>query len=149
MFKNILFVCVGNLCRSPMAEGLAKHRLASLEPKVQVHSAGLKAVVGEPAAQEARELALLKGLDISAHRARQLTEDMVTEADLILVMEDWQKKEITKHFPHARGKVFLLGHWQDFEIVDPYQQSMKAFEHTWELIEEGFKDWNQKIWKAL
>ena len=146
MFTRLLMVCTANICRSPLAEGLFRERLK--EKNVQVTSAGVMALVGKPAVMESQEVARAKGFDISSHRAQQLTNDLVSENDLILVMEDWQKKEVAKMFPQARGKVFLLGRWRDFEIVDPYLQSMNAFEHVFELIDESFQDWNQKVWKV-
>lgn len=80
-------VCVGNICRSPMAEALVAHRLAGM-PGVATASAGISALVGRPADGLAQELMAARGLDLSGHRARQLTPELATSFDLILVMED-------------------------------------------------------------
>ena len=84
MFNKILVVCVGNICRSPAAEA----KLRQLAPaSVQIASAGIQALVDHPADPQAQEEARKDGLDLSAHRARQLTDAMCQAHDLILVME--------------------------------------------------------------
>ena len=112
--KNILMVCLGNICRSPMAEGLLKHYSAQEQLGLNVSSAGLQAVVGFKANAFSLEIMQKHGVDISAHRARQMTQEMLLEADLILVMETWQQKELGYIFPSAYGKVHSLGRWGNF-----------------------------------
>lgn len=147
MFKQILVVCVGNVCRSPMAAGLLQYKLAEKGKDIVVDSAGLGALVGEAAMPEAQEICKRAGIDISAHRAKQLTVEMLFAADLILTMEYGHKQAIERMSPLVRGKVFLLGKWSDFEIYDPFQQSFGAFEHVWELILRGWQEWQEKIIK--
>ena len=86
MIRHILVVCVGNICRSPMAEQLLKSALKGQEG-ITVESAGLGALVGHPADDYALELMEEMGEDIRAHRAMQIYPDMVHAADLVLVME--------------------------------------------------------------
>ena len=93
MIRNILVVCVGNICRSPMAEALLKSALREQEG-FKVESAGLGALVGYPAAEDTVALMDEMGIDITAHRARQIHPDMVAEADLVLVMESGHKRAI-------------------------------------------------------
>ena len=142
MFKNILVVCIGNICRSPLAEGYLKQQLPA---DYKIYSAGLGALVGKAADSKSQSLAQENGFNIDQHIAQQLDEGMVQQADLILVMENFQKKDIESRFPFSRGKVFTIGHWQGFEIGDPYKKDEKAFRKSWERIQSGLKDWIEKI----
>jgi protein-tyrosine-phosphatase len=85
---NILMICTGNICRSPMAEGLLRHLLPpSLEDVVQVSSAGTYALHGNQPAPHAVTTMARSGIDISGHRARMVTRELLRQADLSLVME--------------------------------------------------------------
>ena len=144
MIKHILVVCVGNICRSPMAEALLKSALKE-EGDFTVESAGLGALVGHPADAFALELMDEMGEDVSHHRARQIHPDRVKEADLVLVMEAGHKRAIDTADPTARGKVHRLGEWQDRDIDDPYRRPKAAFADALEEIQEGVASWVQKI----
>jgi protein-tyrosine phosphatase len=110
-----------------------------------VESAGLGALVGYPASEFSIELMDELGVDISAHRARQIHPDMVREADLVLVMEAGHKRAIDDADATARGKVYRLGEWQDKDIDDPYRQPKAAFADALEDIELGVASWVEKI----
>lgn len=133
-------VCLGNICRSPMAEVLARAKFTEQVPDFRVESAGLAALVGKPADPLAQHLMQERGLDLSRHVARQLTKDLLRDFELVLVMEAWHVKEVERLSPVSRGKIFRLGHWRDFDIVDPYQQPQDAFERTAAGIERGLED---------
>lgn len=146
IFKNILVVCIGNICRSPMAEGLLKHALiAKNHDECQVSSAGLGAVVNYPPDEKSCQLMQVKNIDISDYRARQLDKEMIRKADLILVMESSHKNSIEEMEPSAKGKVFRLGNWGDYEIPDPYRKNQAAFDKAFQLIERGVNEWLQKL----
>ncbi|MGZ8189872.1 MAG: low molecular weight protein-tyrosine-phosphatase [Methylococcaceae bacterium] len=146
MFKNILVVCIGNICRSPMAEGLLKQVLASSgKGDCVVSSAGLGALIGHSPDEFACQLMMEKNIDISDYRASQLNAEMVRKADLILVMESFHKSAIEENEPCAKGKVFRLGEWGGFDIDDPYQQESAAFVKALNLIEQGVTQWVQKL----
>ena len=144
MIRHILVVCVGNICRSPMAEALLKRELRE-QDGFTVESAGLGALVGYPASEFSIELMDELGVDITAHRARQIHPDMVNAADLVLVMEAGHKRAIDDADPTARGKVHRLGEWQDKDIDDPYRQPKAAFADALEDIREGVRLWVEKI----
>jgi len=144
MIRHILVVCVGNICRSPMAEALLRDALRE-QQDITVESAGLGALVGEPASDHAVALMQERGLDISGHRARQITPDMVHAADLVLVMETGHKRVIDANEPVARGKTYRLGEWQDQDIADPYRQPRAAYEEALARIDHGVAEWAARI----
>lgn len=141
MVNNILIVCIGNICRSPTAEYLLKARLAD-KPKITVASAGLGALVDKPADATALEIMSEQGIDASGHRARQVTTDMLVQADIILAMEQSHLDRLHKIAPQIRGRAFLLAKWLgDQPIPDPYRQQRPAFEHAWKLIDQATAAW--------
>ena len=127
-----------------MAEALLRHALRG-QDGITVESAGLGALVGHPAADFAVELMAERGIDISKHRAQQLTPDLVSKADLILVMESGHRRVIDENDLTARGKVHRLGEWQDKEIADPYRQDKTAFSEALADIESGIASWVDKL----
>ncbi len=144
MFENILIVCIGNICRSPMAEALLKESLK--DKKIHnITSAGLGALVGHHPDETAIQLLQEKGLDISSYRATQISQPLIRKADLILVMEAKHKDAIENKDPSAKGKVFRLGEWGKFDIADPYKKERKAFEESLSLIETGVLEWVNKF----
>jgi protein-tyrosine phosphatase len=150
VFKRILIVCVGNICRSPTAEYLFRHRLDAVvkdgNEKVIVESAGLGALVGNGMDATALGVLAEHGVDGGSHVARQLNGDMLRSADLIVVMEKRHVAAITKVAPQASGKTFLLGKWQqDLNIPDPYRQHKIAFEHVYDLIDDAVSSWVERL----
>ena len=146
MFKNLLMVCVGNICRSPTAEYLMRKQLAEKGASIAVASAGLAALVDKPASETAVKLAKELGVDLSPHRARQLTTDMIRAHDLILVMEQEHIRAVEAMAPDARGKVHLLGRWHHgVEIPDPYHQGHAAYQQALALIQLATDQWLSKI----
>ncbi|MDH6166714.1 protein-tyrosine phosphatase [Variovorax boronicumulans] len=141
--KSVLVVCIGNICRSPMGEAL----IAAALPHLKVASAGIGALVGQPADALARELMAKRGLDIEAHRARQLTNLMCQEADLILAMDEEQRLYINQRHPLTRGKLFRLGEVARADIPDPYRLGRPAFERALKLIDDGATAWVERIKK--
>ncbi len=146
MFNNILVVCVGNICRSPMAEALLRQALEDANKTgYTVSSAGLGALVDHAPDKNACELLLKKGLDISGYKGSQINTHVIRKTDLILVMESGHKNALVAEDPSAKGKVFRLGEWGGFDIPDPYQKDMVAFENALQLIERGIAQWIQKL----
>ena len=145
MFNNILIVCVGNICRSPMAEYLLQQKIKKQGMDIDVSSAGLGALIGHSADEYALEVMKENGIDGAAHRARQLNNEMVKQNELILVMENWQQKEIESLYPYARGRVHLLGKWGETEISDPYKKPKRAFIEAFKKINKACEQWNKKL----
>ena len=148
MIRRALVLCIGNLCRSPMAEVLLRRALSQAGMPAEVESAGLGAPVGMPAADHAVALMRERGLDLSAHRARAVHPDLVRGADLILVMDEEQRQWLMRKDPGAAGKIFLLGHWSDVDVPDPYGLDRPAFERSLALIEQSIGEWVQRLGRA-
>ena len=127
-----------------MAEALLRDALRE-QDGITVESAGLGALVGHPASDYSIELMDEMGIDIRAHRARQIHPDMVQATDLVLVMESGHRRAIDDADPTARGKVHRLGEWQDKDIDDPYRQPKEAFADALEDIKTGVASWVEKI----
>lgn len=140
-FNNILVVCVGNICRSPIAAALLKQRF----PERHIDSAGLSALVGHPADDKALAVMDVDGIDMRDHRAKQIDKDLVTRADLIFTMSESQKEWIENNWPHCRGKTFSIGHWIDKDIADPYGHDHLAFEAAKQDIVDSLDHWFNKI----
>ena len=138
---NILFVCTGNICRSPMAEGLFRHMLPPERLReVHVHSAGTHGLDGVPAAPYAVQTTARMGVDISRHRARSLAPEMVRQADIILVMEPFHRDIVIRALPpEDRHRVQLLAAFDKLSqkdvIDDPYNMPQEAYQTCLERIQ--------------
>lgn len=128
-----------------MGEILFRQRFEEAGVNVSVSSAGLGALVGHGADEKAVGVMAENGMDISAHRARQISDELVRQNELILVMEYWQLKEIEAIYPYARGRVHLLGKWSDLEVEDPYKKSKEAFVEAFERIDPLCQQWCEKL----
>lgn len=140
MFKRILTVCLGNICRSPTAEYVLRQRLAPRA--IEVASAGLCGLSGEPMAETALQVLAEHGIDGTAHRARQLTAGMLREADLVLGAEKSHVDTMIRLTPEASGKIFLIDHWvSGRDIPDPFLQERAAFVQVFDMIEQSVDSW--------
>lgn len=131
---NVLFVCTGNTCRSPLAEAAARKLAAEKGLNdLTFASAGIGAYGGAAASEGAMLVALERGLDLSSHQAQPLTPELVGESDLILCMSD-------HHVASAialggEGKTFLLGDYASrgetsSSVADPFGQDIGAYRET-------------------
>lgn len=140
-FQNILVVCVGNICRSPIGAALLMRQY----PNRNIDSAGLSAVVDHQADAKAIEIMKMYNIDMTNHIAKQINEKIVRNADLILTMSINQTKWIEEQWPHCRGKIFRIGHWIDKDIADPYGHDKLAFETARQDIFDSLEQWFNKI----
>jgi protein-tyrosine-phosphatase len=122
---SILFICYGNTCRSPMAEGLAKLLLGD---KIRIESAGLAPVLNG-ATHEAVEICRKEhGIDISHHITRSVADIPITFFDLVVILDSYVFEALKNRYPSLRDR-FLL-----WDIEDPYGQDRVAFQKTAEKI---------------
>lgn len=150
--KRILVVCTGNSCRSVMAKGLLKSILKDRQD-LMVISAGIAALPGLRPTQETIEVMARHRIDVSSHLTQRLTDEMIEEADLVLVMERMHKQEILNRLPHSKKKVFLLreyadspsGSDMDIEVPDPIAKPMEVYESCFGMIREAV----EKVVKKL
>src|SRR5258706_6862833 len=140
--KTILFVCTGNICRSPMAEGLFRHAVGG-RSDYRVLSAGVGAIDGHPPSPHAIRALKELGLDISRQRSRMLTADLINQADYIFGMTHSHVDSINLLYPQSAEKTFLLREFDEtldtFEkdISDPIGASYDVYVNCRDQIEQG------------
>jgi protein-tyrosine phosphatase len=141
-------VCTGNICRSPMAQVLLAAALKKRGIDVAVESAGLGALIGHVADPIAVKLMQARGLDLSGHRGRQLTREIIRSFPLILVMEKEQQRGVEQLDPSARGRVHRIGRVGDYDVPDPYRRGLSAFEESLALIDRGLSQIEKVFWSS-
>jgi protein-tyrosine-phosphatase len=141
---NLLFVCTGNICRSPLAEAIARDALKRRErTDVIVGSAGTGAWDGAPASEGAYLVGLEHGLDLSGHRARLLTRELVQGADLILTMARHHRARV--HELGGDGRTFVLGEYaglsgEEAEVSDPFGGDIEIYRTTYSQLDGLVRD---------
>lgn len=135
MGKKLLFICTGNTCRSPMAEGLAREMFGDL---VQISSAGMAAWEGEQISAQALEILKEQNVDLSKHSARQITDELMANADWVIPMTQAQEEGLKRLFPQYEFKTCCLGNWGDYkkDIRDPWMGSLDDYRQTAKEISE-------------
>jgi len=148
---RIVIVCTGNVCRSPIAEGLFRSYLRRSDGgDVAVSSMGVRGLEGFPADRFARIACEERGIDISGHRARGLAREELMEARLVFTMDLVQKDILLERFPQVEDRVYLLAAWPAPEritdvVPDPVGRSLGAFRRAFTLIDDHV----QRIVSAL
>ncbi len=143
---KVLFVCTGNICRSPTAHGVFRHRVRALnlENRIACDSAGTHAYhVGEPPDKRSTATALTRGYDLSDLRARKVTYDDFEEFDYILCMDAGHKLILEQVAPktlHHKIQMFDVR-----DVGDPYYGGAQGFEDVLDQIEEACDRWIAKL----
>ena len=140
---RILFICSGNICRSPMAAEYARHRASQTGlSHLLVDSAGTLGIEGAPASDEAVVTLRTAGLDLTHHRSRGLRKDDITRSELILVMEHRHLETLDRRFPSRERGIYLLRAFEDGpdptlgapDLDDPIGLSLDVYQARFEEI---------------
>ena len=141
---KVLFVCMGNICRSPTAEGVFRHKVkaSGLEDRISIDSAGTHAYhVGNPPDPRAQSAALKRDIDLSEQRARRVTIDDFTEFDYVIAMDESNRYDLEAICPSGyqdRIHMFLDFAKTDLrEVPDPYYGQGRGFEIVLNLVEDA------------
>ena len=141
---KVLFVCMGNICRSPTAEGVFRYKVAqaNLQDHISIDSAGTHAYhVGNPPDARAQDAALKRNIDLSSQRARRVNADDFSSFDYVIAMDDSNKRDLLTICPAGfedRVHLFLdFAEGNETEVPDPYYGQGRGFEIVLNLVEEA------------
>jgi len=149
VFDSILVVCVGNICRSPLGERLLATKIAERGLDITVASAGIAALEGHGADDDATAVAAARDVSLDGHVARQFTYEIGAQHALILVMEAGHKREIVKTAPDLSGRIMLFDQWVGAKgIPDPYRRSVTFHEEVFAKVESAANAWVDKLEKS-
>ena len=140
--RRLLFVCTGNICRSPMAQFLAERLAREGGPALRAASAGVEAMVGHDMEPGARRALAARGIKGVNHLARQLDEPMLADADLTYALTRAHRDIIVARFPAYAAKVAVLraaAKLPDADVEDPYGEPDAVYEECAARIEEALK----------
>ena len=142
--NSVLFVCMGNICRSPTAEGVFRHHVnaAGLDGQIEIDSAGTHAYhTGEPPDRRAQAAAERRGMSLDGIRARRVSADDYERFDLIVAMDEDNLARLTEEAPEeyrAELRLFLeYSAGDEREVPDPYYGGAAGFERVLDLVEEA------------
>lgn len=140
--KRVLFICSGNMCRSPYGE--ARFRQLAGDLDVQIMSAGTLRIDGRKAASDMQAAAIANGLDLSSHRSKALSLLLIQASDIIFVMENIHRSEVLKLCPQAENKIVMLGEWLDppqDELEDPMGKKPEIYQRVANEIDSALARW--------
>ncbi|MBU4346835.1 MAG: threonylcarbamoyl-AMP synthase [Candidatus Omnitrophica bacterium] len=141
--RVILFVCAGNSCRSVMAKAILEKKLKERKrDDIEVLSAGIMMLDGLGASEQTEKILEREGIDVSMHHSQGVSQKMIKEADIILVMERSQEARILEISPEVKNRLFLLKEFakirdNDLDIADPIGKSAEFYEQVFGIIKEA------------
>lgn len=146
--RGILFVCSGNICRSPYGAAFCHQLIASRHADTRIVSAGTLQIFGRCAAPEMADVAMHRGIDLRAHRSQGVSKTLVDAAELIFCMEKKHYQFIAQMSLQAKSKMEMLGMYLSDprpEIDDPMGRPMEAYETAALQIEEALRRWYDHV----
>jgi protein-tyrosine phosphatase len=143
--RSVLFVCLGNICRSPFAGLIAARRLSEAGmSQIRSASAGIRTTQGGRSPQDACTAAAAYGLSLDAHQPAMLTREMMDSHDLIVVMESEQLNQLRAAYPDATGRIVLLSLFDEratgferYNIADPFQRPLADYDACYRRIDRA------------
>jgi len=143
--QSIVFVCLGNICRSPFAAVIAERGLSAAGVDVRCTSAGLRPSQDGASPGEARRAGRTFGVSLDAHRPQPLTGEMIKAHDLVVVMEAGQLEQLRAEYPHHRDRFCLLSLYDPvrasgfarYNIADPFGSSLEVYQTCYQRIERA------------
>jgi protein-tyrosine phosphatase len=151
---NILMVCLGNICRSPLAEGILQNKITKYGLNAHVESAGFEPFhTGDTPDERAIEVALKNGIDISGHRARLFSVNDFDHFDRIYVMDQNNHRDVMKKVRNDKDKQKVdyilneLSPGSNITVPDPYYGRMREFENVFEMLDQAIEKLTLKLQK--
>lgn len=143
---HITFICSGNICRSPMAEAIAREMLERAKAPCRVSSAGTLGIEDRPADEKAVHALFMLGIDLTAHRSRGVSAEHLRETDAIVVMAEEHAEVVTHLDPSAGGRLHRLWEFTDdpgdlLEIRDPIGRDLEDFIACRDALIECLRNW--------
>jgi len=143
--NSVLFICSANICRSPMAMGLLRSMVEDSSDQWKIESSGVWDLEDQPAALNTQLVLEERGINLNDHASRTVTGTILSEFNLVLVMEDNHKEVLKLAFPEYTNHIYMLSEMvgEIFDIVDPIGRSLADFEETAlemeRILTEGFE----------
>ena len=145
--NSVLFICSANVCRSPMAMGLLRSMVEDSSDQWKIESAGVWDMGGQQVAANTQLILKERGIDLNDHTSRNVSGTMLSEFNLVLVMEDIHKEVLKLAFPEYTDRIYMLSEMvgEFYDIVDPIGGSLADFEETALEMERILTDGFEKI----
>ena len=137
--RRIIMICSGNICRSPMAEALARRAFSEARIPAQVISMGTLGIFGRSASEHAVEVCSVAGLDLSGHSSQGVSFGILDHADAIVVMEEQHRAFLLQHRPQLKN-IWLFSSFDsadETDVSDPMGQDRAAYQACFDRLEDG------------